>query len=81
MFSVNISDASGRLVSKDVSVIAARSNLLITGHTDRYYYKNDQTILLDVNIADHNLNPIQNDFEVEVKRVFGYNISVQNDKK
>ena len=34
-FSVNISDASGRIVSKDISVLAARSNLLITGHTDQ----------------------------------------------
>lgn len=71
-FSVNISDASGRIVSKDISVLAARSNLLITGHTDQYYYKNDQTIILDVSIADHILNPVQNDFQVEVKRISNY---------
>ncbi len=71
-FFVNISDASGRRVSKDISVLVTRSDLLITGHTDRYYYKNDRTIILDVSIADQNLNPVQNDFQVGVKRILNY---------
>lgn len=71
-FSVNISDASGGLVSKDISVLVTRSDLLITGHTDRNYYKYNQAITLDVSIADHILNPVQRDFQVEVKRISNY---------
>ena len=53
-------------------VLVTRSNLLITGHTDRYYYKHNQTIMLDVSIADYILNPVQNNFQVEVKRISNY---------